>query len=717
MISLKYDRYHRDEMKPIREYINNMVEYLSRIYGDTYTKEQLEDKVKQIVKKTLKRPKVEMILHPSPGKGEIKTIDLLTYTNNALKDQIITPSGSTYCRPTVRQSIFKIKLKDDKAQRKVVKKEMFVHKANGDKDAENFANYLQSSIKIFMNSLPGGMGSPYNSTFDLAGYNSITSLGRSSVMEGYAYTERFIAANLYLPTVDSAINYIVTYVRVMDRTEVRSVLNKFNMYIPTQEDIFDYLISCVKNYCIPKEHDLTLFKRVVSNLSEEERGYIYYIGCFKHLMFKNDHIFKDNLKQTLRDDRPIRDDVKPDDLFKLDEFLVACSTTINTEHLNGHQVYDTPKLHPDGALHVISTARNIEELIDSNYKEIFLTFLRSRNAIQDLFSHPKMIYKCTIISDTDSVIFTMYQWVMWYMGKLMFTKESYSIVSFVIMMLTKMFEHVFALMSTNIGMIEDDIYETSMKNEFIYPIMIRTAVAKHYVGLVTVQEGTVLAKPEVDIKGKQFRGSDLPVKTTTTIKEYLEWLLETISTGTPLTAAEAIAKALAFEHEVKRSLLASEKDFFPTYQVRVMSDYDKSDPFSTKYLYWVLWQDVYAKKYGDVALPNKVYGIPTLGDGKAARSQEYIDALMKMDKALAKRYIAFLEKYPDKKIAFMIIPMSSAIPEEMVPVLDIRKLVYTNIQPFYLILRSLGIVMGDKRKTVYTLLSDMYDPIEDILPQ
>ena len=46
--------------------------------------------------------------------------------------------------------------------------------------------------------------------------------------------------------------------------------------------------------------------------------------------------------------------------------------------------------------------------------------------------------------------------------------------------------------------------------DILYPVMIQADVKKHYAGVITVQEGVILPKPDVDIKGGQLRGSKVP---------------------------------------------------------------------------------------------------------------------------------------------------------------------------------------------------------------
>ena len=61
-----------------------------------------------------------------------------------------------------------------------------------------------------------------------------------------------------------------------------------------------------------------------------------------------------------------------------------------------------------------------------------------------------------------------------------------------------------------------------MNNGFLYTVMILADVKKHYAGIVSVQEGVLLPTPEIDIKGVQFKGSDICKLATDFAKNFSE---------------------------------------------------------------------------------------------------------------------------------------------------------------------------------------------------
>lgn len=713
MIEFKYDSYERrKEVRPIREYYDNMFMYLKKKYGTKYSDKHIEDVIQNAIKTKMKRPKLEIISHAKPGFGEIKSVDLLTYTSQIYKNKIISPSGSAYHRPSVEACLLRKQLSEKKILRKEQKKLMFKAKIAQDYDREKFYNFSQNGTKTSMNSAYGMNGSEYNPMFDMAGGSAITSVGRYSVMIGYAYTERMFSANLYLPTINEAINYIVIYLRHIDHELVAKTIANTGLYIPTVDDVMKYMMDCVDLYVISKEKEKYRLYSFIQTLSPEERAYVFYVGCLKHIIMFNDKKARSAIRKMFDPNTPVDLTLDPQALYKADETVIGCATKVVPDILGDMQVFDTVDKAPDVARQLLSYINNIENTFDSEFKEIFETFMRSRVCVPNIFSHPKMRRRCVVLSDTDSVIFTVKDWVQWYMGRIDFTGEAFHIVTFCAHVMTHVFEHAFALMSANVGCEGNDVYKIAMKNEFLYPLMLRMNPAKTYAAIATMQEGRILPKPAKDIKGKMLRGSDLSPITRAKTTEFLIDIMNDVQNKVPISAASLIGKVVTYEKQIEKSIKQGERSFFNVVPVRNKSDYS-SDPMSTSYFYYELWEKVFAHKYGHMTIPNKVYSIPVQRGGKYLRSEEYLGYLKLTAPDIHARLVEFLAEYPKKSMSFIMIPMGIAIPDVIQPLINIRKLIYSNVSPFYLILQSFGITFQDKGTDIFFLLGDTYEPLND----
>jgi hypothetical protein len=254
----------------------------------------------------------------------------------------------------------------------------------------------------------------------------------------------------------------------------------------------------------------------------------------------------------------------------------------------------------------------------------------------------------------------------------------------------------------NMGIEDNDLRKISMKNEFLYPVMLRTPMGKHYAGIITQQEGRVYKKPKPDIKGKFLRGSDLCKESINEVKDFLLQTIDDYMNYSILDSRILIDRIVQFEHKIIQSINNKETTYFGTVPIKFKDDY--ANYISSTYFYYMLWQDVFAEKYGNINIPQKCKVVPI--HGKLLRKKHTIEKIISMDKVVGEKLIAFLEKYKNKNITRIIIPPGIDVPHEIVDTINIRTIVYSNASPFYLALRSLGIGIMFKGKQ--NILSDMY---------
>ena len=89
-----------------------------------------------------------------------------------------------------------------------------------------------------------------------------------------------------------------------------------------------------------------------------------------------------------------------------------------------------------------------------------------------------------------------------------------------------------------------------------------------------------------------------------------------------------------------------------------------------------------------------------------SRLKEWLDAIP--DRAFADRLSEWLNQRGKKGISTLYLPEAilavSGIPEEIIPAIDIRSLIFQLMESFYLVLETLGIFM--RNKNVTRLVSD-----------
>ena len=166
--------------------------------------------IKEYVKKVIQEKYTPLLSQAIVNEGYgnaklIDNIDVLKFFNYHQK-RILSPSGSVYSTTDEKKSLMYEFIKHYLSTRKILKKEMLKAEEAGDTVTAQIKNYGQATVKIRANSIIGGTGSEYSFCYNKAAFNSVTSLSRNTIMNAYAFTERFLGGNLYFPTYNHFLN-------------------------------------------------------------------------------------------------------------------------------------------------------------------------------------------------------------------------------------------------------------------------------------------------------------------------------------------------------------------------------------------------------------------------------------------------------------------------------------------------------------------------------
>lgn len=678
--------------KIMAAYLENMTDHLRQQHPDVPV-EKINAFVQGVVRTRLKRPKVFVHTHPRYGVTEQKEVDLLQYATG-LQTEIITPAGVIYMPPSRKKSILAQMLEASVAARNKFKHMQLQAAAVGDSVKEIIYKLLQASTKIFNNSIPGGMGARFSFLYDLPGYNAITSGSRQSVKTGYAHTERMVASNLYLTSVDDVINYVVLHTRVCPHDQVKHVMQKYGIAYPSIDEVANFFFECLKFYT-----DIEAIRNrivsYISTLTDVERAYVFYAYGYRNLLITNEKIMRAYFEEFFRRDVPADPAANPEDIFKVEDDLLAMATSLNFDTINREPKMDVAvKENPDGVRKLLAICSHMQACLDK-WKDLWETFFIVDVSFSRLWEHPDIVRRCVLVSDTDSVIFSTDIVTNWYSPKERFCQDAYDINAFTVFLLSQSLEHVLARMSAGFGMEGKDKARIRMKNEFYYPVFIRSPAAKHYAGAIYIQEGKILPKPKMDIKGVIYRGSDLPAETSDAFVEFVKWVLDEIMKHSTISVADILGRIAAHERTIYKSLMSGQRTFLPTASVRNADEY--ANAAISEHFYYLFWEAVFAPSFGEFVIPNKGYTVPILNDGKALKDPAWRDELKAFDPALLERFEAFEAKHPHKKLTHITIPPSlTEVPEIFRKILDVRKIVHMNDRPFFLFTRSLGCGLDDK---------------------
>lgn len=699
----------------LNTYRDTMVSHLIRKFK--LKKEDAFRRVTEICRERYRGMTAVVAENVIDGKPVLKAVDLVSYLDQHAGD-LISPSGSIYCQHEKKIGATIEMVQRKLKQRKKLKKEMLKAKAVGDTVKELIAYYGQTLIKIGVNSLPGNYGSKYSIFYDKGNYNAITSSGRGLI--GYANTciEHVLGGNFGWFTIDQLVNHVTIHLGTIDHDQVNSVLDAHKLRRVSKDELIKFFKDELMIY--HRYKDLSEVDRLVATLDDTEVQFFWYYQNLRHIIMGNDGIFRPYFEQMFNLDN-VKDDPKskPEDLFELDGALVTMCNVAFFKYVDPKdpeiQVYDLPKARPDLAVKFVNIAKHVQKQLH-RVDDIFNCFIFTKLCVPDVQNRKLMLRNSSVVSDTDSVIFTVKDWVDWYTHDIYKISDgTYHIACCMIYWITLAVAHALKLFSISHGATGEYVKTMAMKNEFLYPTMCLADIKKHYAGVVTVQEGVILSEPSPDIKGVQFKGSDLCKEATKFAEDLIvkDTLLASLNhkiEGRPL-----INKVMEFEQLVYNDTRNGITRWCEPLSIKDKTGY--KNPLSSNYFYYLAWQEIFAKKYGEILIPSKTIVVPI-----AEPTKEYFDYLHKEDRTIAKNFENFILKYGKAPSFVAINPISNKIPKELIPLVQIRKIVYANTAPCKLFLKQLGIDCGfDKDQLLFTevygdhsMLSRLTDKTKEI---
>ena len=689
---------HIIRKKYMEAYADNAVSLIQLAFPNADT-DLIKTYVQKVMKDTYKPLNSKVIINKSYGNAElVNNVDVIKFFNYH-QQRILAPAGSVYSTTDEKKSLMYEFIKHYLSTRKILKKEMLKAEEAGDTVTAQIKNYGQATVKIRANSIIGGTGSEYSFCYNKAAFNSVTSLSRNTIMNAYAFTERFLGGNIYLPTYNHFLNYMTVITNKCPSEEkVNAIIDKYQLHIPDNDEIMDTFYGYMYTYTnkIPRGYLYTL----IENLPRYKKIFLYYANNFFLLAQKNKDLLRSYIREvfTLPNfTQEELDKTDPKDLFKYDGDLLIVLNTHYAYLLGDISLYDAPRDAPDIAKQLVIIAEHMTNKVQP-LMEIIDFFCNHHTSVADTTIHKLMYRKVVANSDTDSVIFTTKEWVKWYTDSYNFTQDAFDIDVLVTYFLSKTVAWLMYTISEQRGALGEDLYAMNMKNEFLYPVMMSCIIPKHYVGPQTMREGHILPKPKMDIKGVSFRGSSMQKITLDNTENFLTSIINDIydkdhpeKLGS-IKIRKYISKVIEYELHILHSLKAGETTFLSVEPVKYKTEY--KDPSVSMYFNYEVWCNVFQDKYGEIQIPTKCHIVPL--NYLMMLNNDYKDFLFKnyrdiFDKLY--KYIATLD--PKKKISRIPInPALSKIPDELIPLIDSKLIVYKNCAPMYLALESLGLSSG-----------------------
>ncbi len=699
------DQYVRD-YNIVKKYINDSAFFIHKMKNIPI--DTAKDLVKKAISKEgpapLSNPKVLMLERSDNGDKYQKELNVLDYIK-AIEDSKDTcaPTMTTYNGSHIKVSQYAKFISSKMLKRKKVKK--LSHQFMMEKNPVLALQYdiLQKAIKIIINSLSGAHGSAGTPLYNHSAHPTLTSTGRCATSYANANNERFLEGMRHYWSYETAQSDIVSIVSNTDYDLLKNTIDQYSIVYPSVKDV----LLCIYESCKAYWRDDDLFNRLirlVNTFTPIQRAAYLYTQDLYSLYRLNPTL----VQSIVLDFHQCPDEIcdNPDYWMGIvDDDMFMTVSLIASEILDGRSVDDLKKNDYLSYQKFASVAKHFIN-VREKYKSIIETFWRTEHIPSSIASYPSAVRKTVIVSDTDSTIFTVSNWVERVKGKLGFGKGEMSVAAVIVYLASQTLKHVLAIFSANMGVSTDKIFQLTMKNEYMMESLMLTSKSKHYSYKIVAKEGNVYSKSELDIKGKTLRDSKIPDFLRNELKIMINDVLEDIHKGKGINTLDYLKRVANLEKNIMGKIIRGSSDYLTRERIKEKENYRL--PKSSNYYYYELWQYVFADKYGSITtLPAATVKI-SLPMSNKTMMKDWILSIK--DKDIARRLDTFLKNSGRDKLSMILVPLEvtsgSGIPIEIVEAMNIRKIIYASMEGFYLVLESIGYYCQNKHDT--RLIMDTY---------
>jgi len=722
---LPKEAYKRD-LDLLKGYFDQNTLFLHRMTG------QPEEKCLAFLKKTLSRggkyplrdPNMLVLKQESPGNRVKTEMTLLGYVNTVTQsNRILSPSMVCYENPKVLKSPSAKFVESGIAGRKKAKNEMFLAQVAKDDVLEKIKDAEQNAKKIAINSLSGMHGFTGNILYVKSGHSSLTSMCRSATGYGNANNEKLLAGSRHYWSPKITVANILALIKSQPHDKFQAAMDECGFVYPTVEQTS----ACIRRSTDLYWRNADQFKKIdalIATLLPLERAIVVYTGDLYHIAKYNDAYVRNFMDQIIKYD-PRQDPTQVDDGFAMlrgkafDDDTKMLATYLNADITKGE---DFDSMKEKGMFtelaYVAKTSANIQSTVQSHFTFI-RTFLTPVLLAPTVANIKGILRRVVLASDTDSTIFTTQEWVTWYTGSDHRSREGDGIWYTTTYVACQCIVHVLAQLSANMGVIQEDLHRLTMKNEYAFPVFTLTSRAKHYYAFMSAREGRVYMDYEMEIKGVALRSSTVPVSIIKQAKAFMKEIMTRADENRQFTLEEVYLTVWKLEQDIYTSIKSGEHRYLKSAQIQESyPNMNKDDPFmeKTNYRHYHFWETVFAPKYGNVESPPfSVIKVPLAINNKTDM-QAWLTHVDNTDKETGIRLRDYCARAGKDKMGTLMLPLSIlsgiGMPDEVMAMIDVRRLTYEILESFYMCLETLGVFQVDSNYV--RLISDIYTPSGEV---
>lgn len=635
--------------------------------------------------------------------------DLLSYVNwVSSNEHVLTPNLICYANPKVEVSYVAGFIDVNLATRSKVKKEGQAAGQAGDKVFAEFCGLLQANYKLRNNSISGATSSPFNPLYYGSAHTSLTSTCRVITSTANSINEKMLSSNRHyfspLVTMENIL-YIATN---SDLGAIQEILYDTTIVVPEVEYVYNQILESSRKYWKSDVEEAKIL-RLLQGLTPVQLTAVCYCGDLRAIIDNNDTFMRE-LYTKIMAVPSFRVDNPKEVIKNADGDIKALAGMCSSEFTAGKKI---DALEPEYYSLYASRIKHIADTME-DYGKFFKAFITTTLMPSHLHSLPTMLRDSVVASDTDSSIFSMQRQVKWFTGKMQPGTETTSVSAVTTYFASQNIAHSLGILCAQIGTKQEELFRCTMKNEFSFPVFVVTSRTKHYMALMDACEGNVYDKNHSEIKGVNLKNSKLPPKIRELLLDYQVSLMEYVAAGNQLVPMNVIAPIGYIEHHILDKVLTGDATFYRYEQAKTRETYAR--PESSNFQLITLWNNVFGLKYGTAEqLPAPCVKLPV----KLHKRVDIENFAATLPEQMGNAFLRHCADWKKDKFSNLLVPVDllkdNKIPEEMLSIIDTRKILRSMMAPFYLTSECYGLCAANTRDTRF--YSDMYsvDDVKDDL--
>lgn len=639
------------------------------------------------------------------------------------KGNILAPSGTTYLPASVKRSKIAGILDKNVIRRSVLKKksqefEFKAEKENAEADKAEAINLMevahehrakakeyklmaawyhrgQDNRKRSSNSVTGNLVAEGTAIRNPTGHSTVTSTTRCLASFSNASNERIISGSRHYYKPEIVINNLASICTHSDFDLIEAAMEQYGLRYPSVDEVTACITHSSDRY-FRDTRKMKEIRELVTRLSLPERAAVVYTGDLYHLKEVNPDFVRQFLTELADVGQPVEDPDARSKIRGIDEMVVNYAHQYHISMMAGIGK-DYNLLTDDQAYKLYGTCLSIVSVIEK-YHLLLRAFFLTENHPATIATVPQMIRSTVPLSDTDSTLFSVDNWVEWYFGSFKFNDRSCAVGGAVSYIATQSIAHILAHFSANMNVERSRLFSMQMKPEYFFPVFGQTTVAKHYYTAMWVKEGSVYEKLKMEIKGVHMKDSTIPKIITAKSAEMMEFIIHELMEGRRISLTQILMDIIAVEQMIASSLLKAESTYLRRLRLKSKEAYangggdDEDEVDKTNYRHYTCWQMAFASTYGNYPPPPYLAITIPLDLPNKTATQKWLNGLE--NRKFAEGFQAWLDSQNMVKIGALHLPIdfcrAHGIPPELKPIVDFRRVILALTKSFRNILESLG---------------------------